>query len=252
MVDHDLLHRELAQLASLATGDFDLHEGLHQLSGTASAALGLGGAGVTLHMPDGDTAYISATDATTLGVEQAQDALQQGACVDAIATSQIVAVGDLATETRWPEYRSAVLRAGFHAVAGVPVPFQGRNVGALNLYASTSRAWTTDDFAAARLLADLAAGYLINTHLLGKSQTLTAQLQQALDTRIIIEQAKGVLAGRHGVNPDAAFEVMRSFARSNRIKIHDVAHGVVTGDTSVMGGARPDVGAEQGDVRNMI
>lgn len=237
MVDHDLLHKELAQLASLATGDFDLHAGLYQLSVTTTAALDLEGAGVTLQMPDGDTQYITATDAVTLHVEQQQDALQQGPCVDAIESSQIVAVDDLEAETRWPEYRPVVLEAGFHSVAGVPVPFQGRNIGALNLYAGTTRAWTTDDFAAARLLAQLAAGYLINTHLLGQSQTLAAQLQQALDTRVVIEQAKGVLAGRYNVTPDAAFEVMRNHARTNRIKIHDVARGVVTGGAVAAGDA---------------
>lgn len=238
MVDHDLLHKELAQLAALTTGEFDLHEGLHQLSVTASAALALDGAGVTLHMLDGDTEYISATDAVTMHVEQQQDALQEGAGVDAIATSQIMAVGDLKQETRWPHYRPEVLRAGFHAVAGVPIPFQGRSVGALNLYANESRAWTTDDFAAARLVAELAAGYLINTHLLGKTETLAAQLREALDTRIIIEQGKGLLAGRHGITPDAAFEVMRNFARSSRTKIHDVARSVVSGDGNVLGDTR--------------
>lgn len=248
MVDHDLLHKELAQLVSLTTRDVDLHAGLYQLSVTATAALDLEGAGVTLHMPEGDTQYITATDAVTLHVEQQQDTLQQGPCVDAIESSQIVAVDDLEVETRWPEYRLVVLQAGFHSVAGVPVPFQGRNLGALNLYAGTTRAWTTDDFAAARLVAELAAGYLINTHLLGKSQTLAAQLQQALDTRVTIEQAKGLLAGRHNVTPDAAFEVMRNYARSNRIKIHDVARGIVTGETIPIGDARSGAADHQGEV----
>lgn len=234
MVDHHLLHKELAKLALVATPDFDLHEGLHALTVTAAAALDVDGAGITLHMPSGDTEYVTATDPVSLQVEEQQDALKQGACIDAIHSGEVVAVGDLANESRWPEYRPAVLEAGFHAVAGVPIPFQGRNLGAINLYANSSRAWTTDEFDAARLLAGLAAGYLINTHLLATTQTLAGQLQQALNSRIIIEQAKGLLAGRHAMTPDAAFEIMRGFARSSRMKIHDVASRVVSGKTDLI------------------
>ena len=148
--------------------------------------------------------------------------------------------------TRWPEYAPVALKAGFHAVAGVPVPFQGRNVGAINLYAGTTHAWTTDEFAAARVLADLAGGYLINAHLLGEAQTLAAQLQFALDSRIIIEQAKGMMAGRHGMTPDAAFEVLRSYARSNQLKIRDVARDVVSGQNDLLGGGTEASGRSGG------
>lgn len=237
MVDHDLLHSELAALTARATGDFDLNEALHQLSLTAAAALAVAGAGITVRVPGGRTKYITATDAVTLEVEKKQDALQQGACVDAIKSSEIVAVGDLAADSRWPDFRPHVLRAGFRAAAGVPIASQGRNVGALNLYDSDSRAWTTEEFTSARILADLAAGYLINTHLLGQAQTLAAQLQHALDSRVIIEQAKGALSARHGMTPDAAFEVMRSYARGSRIKLPQIAHDVITGQVDPLGGS---------------
>ena len=239
MVDHDLLHRELSELAAVASSaDFDLHMGLHQLSVTAAAGLNVDGAGVTMNMQTGHSEYIAATDALTLSVEQRQDALQQGACMDAMETSEIVAVSDLAADSRWPEYRPYVLKAGFHAVAGVPVAFDGRNVGAINLYARESRAWTTEEFTASKMLADIAAGYLINRNLLEHSQTLTAQLQHALDSRVVIEQAKGVVVGRHGMTPDAAFESIRSYARSNRLKLHDVAHDIVTGEMDLLGDTR--------------
>ena len=229
MVDHVLLHKELAALPTAVGESADLHEGMHRLSVTAAAGLGVEGAGVTMRMPSGGTEYISASDAATMKVERAQDALQQGVCVEAISTSQIVAVGDLREETRWPEYRPVVIDAGFLSVAGVPISSQGQNIGALNLYGASSRMWTTEEFAAARLIADLAAGYLINTHLLGTSTTLAVQLQRALDSRVVIEQAKGVICGRHGISPDGAFEIMRSYARTNRAKLRDVAEAVVDG-----------------------
>jgi GAF domain-containing protein len=240
MVDHALLHRELAQLASALKGDVDLHEGLHQLSLTTAAALGLAGAGVTLHMPDGRTQYVTATDAPTLHVERVQDSLKEGACVDAIEQAGIVAVDDLTVDERWPRYRPAVLEAGYHAVAAVPIPFEDRCIGAINLYGAESRAWTTEEFSAGLLLADLAAGYLVNTHLLRTTQTLAAQLQQALDSRIIIEQAKGILAERHRVTPPAAFAVLRAHARKTNSKLRDLANDVVSGSADPYRQARGD------------
>lgn len=246
MVDHDLLHKELANLATAAgSGNFDLHDGLYQLSVTAAAALGVDGAGFTVQMPSGDTEYITATDAITLSVEHRQDELKEGACVDAINTSQVVAVNDLAAEAhRWPAYAPFVLDAGFNSIAGVPLPFQGRNIGAMNLYGNTTRAWTTDEFAAGRLIAELGGAYLINTHLLGESQTLVKQLQQALDSRVLIEQAKGVMAGRYGTTPDAAFGMLRSYARTHRMKIHEVAQQVVTGKADLANG-NPSSGSQR-------
>ena len=229
MVDHNLLHRELAAFAGALTDDFDVDEALHGLVVTASAALEVAGAGVTLSMPAGGTHYITATDPTTLHVERRQDELQEGACIDAITSSQVVAASDLRVEERWPNFQPVLLDAGFEAAAGVPIRFRGDNIGAVNLYDAQSRAWTTDDVAAGRLVADLAAGYLVNSHLRRSSQTLAAQLEGALHSRIIIEQAKGVLAGRHGITPEAAFEVLRGHARSHRVKLRELAGDIVAG-----------------------
>jgi GAF domain-containing protein len=234
MVDYDLLHRELADLASSLGPDSDLHEGLHRLTVTAAAALELDGAGVTLQIPGADVHYITAADPVTLQVERRQDELNEGACIDAIRAGQIVAVGDLTVEQRWPRFGPVLLEAGFRAAAGVPIPFQGLSIGAVNLYGCKSRPWTTEEFNAARLVAELAAGYLVNQELLRTTQSLTEQLQAALDSRIVIEQAKGLMAGRHGVTPDAAFELLRGYARSRRTKLRDVAGDVVAGNVHLL------------------
>jgi GAF domain-containing protein len=227
MVDYDLLHRELADLASSLGPDSDLHEGLHRLTITAAAALELDGAGVTLQIPGADVHYITAADPVTLHVERRQDELNEGACIDAITARQIVAVGDLTVELPWPRFGPVLLEAGFRAAAGVPIPFQGLSIGAINLYSRTSRPWTTEEFNAARLVAELAAGYLVNQELLRTTQSLTEQLQSALDSRIVIEQAKGLMAGRFAMTPDAAFELIRGYARSRRAKLRDVAADIV-------------------------
>ena len=178
---------------------------------TTSAALELDGAGVTIQVPGQATNYLTAADPVTLHVERCQDELQEGACVDAIATSEIVAVADLNNEPRWPRFTPVLIEAGFHAAAGIPIRFQGLNIGALNLYANATRPWTTQEFNAGRLIAEMAAGYLVNNELLRSTQTLVEQLQSVLNSRVIIEQAKGLMAGRHGMSPDAAFEVMRNY-----------------------------------------
>lgn len=238
-----MLHRELADLGNGLGPDSDLHESLHRLSVTTSAALELDGAGVTIKIPGKAINYLTAADPVTLHVERRQDELQEGACVDAIATSQIVAVSDLNDEPRWPLFTPVLLEAGFHAAAGIPIRFQRLNIGALNLYSNATRAWTTEEFNAGRLIADLAAGYLVNNELLRSTQSLAEQLQTALNSRVIIEQAKGLMAGRHGMTPDEAFEVMRSYARGQRTKIQEIARVVVAGDVDLHG-------SESGDTRS--
>lgn len=239
MVDYDLLTRELADLGAEIGPESDLHEGLHRLSLCATASLNLGGAGVTVQIPGEPTNYIAAADERTLRIERLQDELRQGACVDAIQSSEVVAVHDLSVEQRWPDYTPAVLQAGFRAVAGVPISFSGQNIGAVNLYGSDPRPWTTSDHNVGRLLAQMAAGYLINNELLRSTQTLAQQLQHALDSRVVIEQAKGVIAGRHGMTPDAAFEMLRNHARGRRTNLHDIAHDVVSGAVDPVEGDSP-------------
>ncbi len=229
MVDHDLLHRELSHFASTLTQDFDVVESLQQISVSATSALRLDGAGVTLSMPGGGSQHITATDAVTLHVERRQDELQEGACVDAISTSRTVTVDDMSVEDRWPAFTPVVLDAGFTAVAGVPVRFHQQVLGALNLYGRQSRAWTSEEMAAGQLIADLATGYLVNSYLRRDAQTVAAQLQHALDSRVVIEQAKGILAGRHAISAENAFEVLRGYARSSRTKLDHVAQATVAG-----------------------
>lgn len=239
MVDHNLLHRELASFAAALTDDFDFDEALHELVITSATALDLAGAGVTLSVPAGGTQYIAASDPTTMHVERRQDELQQGACIDAISSSEIVAVEDLTVEPRWPQFTPVLIDAGFRAAAGVPIRYRGDNIGAVNLYDNDSRVWTIDEFQTGRLIADLAAGYLINSYLARSARTLARQLEGALQSRIIIEQAKGILAGRHGTTPDAAFEVLRSHARSHRLKMRDVCSAIVNGEITTLPGLEP-------------
>lgn len=113
------------------------------------------------------------------------------------------------------------------AVAALPMMVDSRSIGALNLYNHQVRQWSDDDLAAARVLADMATSYIINASELEKAQRTTEQLQEALDSRLVIEQAKGILAADGRLGMDQAYQVLRRHARSHNASLRSVAEAVV-------------------------
>lgn len=137
-------------------------------------------------------------------LERLQEETQIGPCDTAFRSGQIVSASDLDAETdRWPEYCRTAATLGVGAVASIPMRLGEQTVGAVNLYAGESRVWDKEDMAAAVVLADMATAYLINASKHRQQVELAEQLQRALDVRVIIEQAKGMLAVRRGIAPDA-------------------------------------------------
>ena len=105
----------------------------------------------------------------------------------------------------------------------------GTKLGALNLYDSARRDWSAEDVQVARLLADMATGYAANASRLDKLQHTTTQLQSALESRVVIEQSKGVLAAERSISVDRAFEVLRTYSRSHNRSLREIAEAVVNG-----------------------
>ncbi|MEC3916307.1 ANTAR domain-containing protein [Nocardia sp. CDC160] len=99
--------------------------------------------------------------------------------------------------------------------------------GVLSLYSRDPRHWTGRDLSVATLLAGMATGHIVTANLVQRHRRVTEQLQHALTTRIVVEQAKGVIAHAHRTTPDAAFQLIRAHARRNRVTVHAVAHGIV-------------------------
>lgn len=229
MADQAALLLALSSFATRSVHDYDLQAVVNEVTRHAINVLGLDGAGITLSVsaPGSSTQYIAASDARTLHVEREQDRLQQGACVDAISAAAPVYVSDIAAVDRWPEYKPAVLELGFRGVAGIPMLADQRVVGALNAYTIAPREWTDDDLSAAVLLADIATAYIVNAAGYADQAALSSRLQHALDTRLIIEQAKGVLAERHGVTPEQAFEAIREHSCNQRAELHEIAADVL-------------------------
>jgi GAF domain-containing protein len=233
MVDQSALKRAFADYARTTAGSYEIGEVLYRLTDQVVEVLDIDGAGVSIAEADGTLQFVTASDALTTRAEQHQIDAGEGPCHDAFLSGERVTVPDLARDERWPTFRPATLEVGMHAVAGIPMPLGEQRIGALNLYRRTPREWHADALDDAQLLADMATGYVLNTRALHEREQLAEQLQQALDSRVIIEQAKGVIAERHGIATPAAFEKLRRHARSSHEKVHDVARAVVDGRLQV-------------------
>lgn len=229
MPDQAALTRAMAQYAKTVMHDYDIGDLLYQLTDHVVSVLGVSGAGVSLGATDGRLQFVTASDERVVRLEEQQMKSAEGPCHDAYHNGEQVLVPDLNHVTSWPNYTPLAIKVGCQAVAGLPLRITNRSIGALNVYADQPREWTADDVQAAQMLADMATGYIVNARQLHESRLLAEQLQHALDSRIVIEQAKGVVAERLGVHPEQAFDILRGYARSHNRRLHDVAAEVIDG-----------------------
>ena len=171
--------------------------------------------------------FATATNESITHLENIQQDSQEGPCHVAYRTNQPVFVRDLRESTDWPQLSDAALRAGLFSVAGIPTSFDGRAVGSLNIYDNKVRDWTEQDLAATRVLADIATGYVVHASELDQARRVNEQLESALESRVVIEQAKGMLAAERGITVDQAFAILRKHARTRRAPVRTVAQAVV-------------------------
>src|SRR5262249_47470023 len=138
--------------------------------------------------------------------------------------------GDLADgdcTSDWPRYTARARQRGIRAVAAIPMVIAGEATGVMNLYSASPRQWTPYDLQIATILADIAAGHLARSQESEQQRRTAEQLQRALNSRIVIEQAKGMLAAAQGISIDEAFRTLRKHSRDHNVRIHDVASAVV-------------------------
>jgi GAF domain-containing protein len=141
-----------------------------------------------------------------------------------------VVVHDLRDEDRWGDYPAFAVERGCVAVLGIPMVVGDRTIGALNLYRHEPSDWDDETLEDAQLVADMATGYIVNHRTLSETRTLAEQLQRALESRTLIEQAKGILSERHGSDVGDAFQRLRSHARGDNERLHEVARAVVANE----------------------
>ena len=226
MVATDRLTAVLTRFARAMSDSYDLTEVLYRLTDDVTEVLDVAGAGIAVADAEDVLRYATASSEAVATLERVQEEHQLGPCAEAFRSQEPVTVTDIADRADWPAYRSEAQRLGFHAVAGVPLSLASERFGALNLYDHGPREWTPEDIGLARILADVAAGYLVQARL-EDSRRLAEQLQYALDTRVVIEQAKGVLSVELGVSVDEAFDRLRRYARNHNQNLRALAQSVV-------------------------
>ena len=195
---------------------------LTERSITSSAAVS-----VTAVGDDGSYVTAASTDHRADAVDGVQYELAEGPCIDALETGREHHLLRLEEEQRWPRFVEQAREIGFDGVLSVPLSTAGGTLGALNIFVRDPDVLTADDVELARRIAAPAATTLANAGAYRRVARLADQLQEALDSRAVIEQAKGVLMARQGCDPDEAFELLRQRSQSSNRKLRDVAADVV-------------------------
>jgi GAF domain-containing protein len=227
--------REQAVLESFATladtlvAGYDVVDLLQTLVDTCADVLDVTAAGLLLLDPDeGSLDVVASTSEETRIVETMQLGAEAGPCIECFETSKVVVVPDIArVPSRWSAFRESALGLGFAAVAAVPLHLRTETIGALNLFRDQVGEPTRRDLLAAQALADVATIGILHERTVRAGGVLREQLQGALSSRVVIEQAKGVLAQTHHLGMDEAFAMLRSYARERRRPLSDVALALV-------------------------
>lgn len=192
--------------------------------------LDVDGVGVLL-LADGDLVVATTNSEQGEAAERLEAQLREGPCYDAVRTSRRVLVPDLEAEAhRWPRFAPRALEAGVGSIHGLPIGGRsGLPIGSLDIITVEPRHVSDDDLRIADMLVDVAVTYLVSIRAYEQASELATQLQHALDSRVVIEQAKGILRGRHGYGFQEAFERLRGQARSDRRRIQEVSRDVCDG-----------------------
>jgi GAF domain-containing protein len=227
MYDQPLFLHTLSRFAVVLPARYDLEAALSELTESVTAVLGLSGSGVTM-AEEGRLRFVTAVSQASGELERNQEEEQAGPCRDAYDTGEVVRVTDVRKEsTRWPEFSATACRLSVAGVAGIPMRLDDQIIGALNLYSPEPREWTDEDIAVAAVLADVATSYVVNASKLRQQEQLSEQLQHALESRVVIEQAKGITAQQNSVTVDQAYQCMRRHARNNNASLRVVAEAIV-------------------------
>src|SRR5450756_145310 len=232
-MDGELLSEAFVELTDTLVADFDVIDFLHMLTGRSAALLDVSAVGLLLADPRGELRVVAASSEAARVLELFQLQSDQGPCLDCFRTGQPVTSADLTADPRWPHFAEAAARAGFASVQALPMRLRNQVIGALNLFRATPGPFDPASVRVGQALADVATIGLLHERSMRHSDILNEQLQTALNSRVAIEQAKGKLAERLGIDTDQAFGVLRDYARSRNLRLSDVARDFVDGTTTI-------------------
>jgi GAF domain-containing protein len=226
-----MLARTMVQLADSLVEDFDVVDLLTLLADRCVDVLDVSTAGLIL-VVDGDLRVMASSSEAMKTLELFELQADEGPCMDCYHAGAAIVNLDLASveaRERWPRFVPEALDAGFRSAHAVPMRLRGNILGALNMFRVDTGELGAEDVAAAQALADIATIAILQNRASIRAQILNEQLNRALTSRIIIEQAKGVLAERGSLQMDESFARLRGYARDNNRRLVDVAQDVITG-----------------------
>ena len=221
------LHRALAELGELRFGELDVDQAMARIVHTTHTIFDVDGAGLMLADEDQTLRNAAVSDQRLAHLETLQVEHGEGPCLSAFNDRELVCAEDLSSEPRWPTFSPAAVAVGVSAVLASPIPFNQAAIGVVAVLSDDPRPWAPEAELALMAFTDLAA-LMIASVMHGQQQTeLAVQLQGALDSRVVIEQAKGILAAREQMPIREAYERLRAQARSERRRLSEVSAEVV-------------------------
>jgi transcriptional regulator with GAF, ATPase, and Fis domain len=227
-MDTELLSDTFVDLADTMVAEFDVIDFLHMLTNRSVRLLPADAAGVLLADPRGQLRVAAASSEAVGLIELFQIQNDLGPCLDCFRTGHPVTAADLAMPDQpWPRFAAAATQAGFGAVHALPMRLRDQVIGALNLFSADTTPFGQADLRIGQALADVATIGLLQEQNVRRAETLAEQLQAALNSRVIIEQAKGRIAERLGLDMDQAFALLREQARNTNQRLTDVASYVI-------------------------
>jgi transcriptional regulator with GAF, ATPase, and Fis domain len=226
-----VLAEAFVSLADTLVTDYDVIDLLHRLCSDSVRLLPVDAAGLLLSDQRGTLRVVSSSTEQVHLVELFQLQANEGPCLDSFRTSRQVVAADLSHESRWPRFVERARRAGYSAVHALPLRLRSQTIGGLNLFGKTPGALSPHALRVGQALADVATIGILQERALRRQEVLAEQLQGALNSRVIIEQAKGMLAERGQIDLAEAFTLLRTHARTRQQRLSDLARDVVNGTT---------------------
>lgn len=224
------LVRAFVGLSDTLVGDYDVADLLQDLVEHCADLLRADAAGILLVDPRGGLRVMASTSEHTRLLELFQQQADEGPCVDSVGSGEPVSVPDLAEHAdRWPRFVPAAAEQDFHAVDAVPMRLRDEIIGAMNLFRTRTGAMPEADLDVARALADVATIGILSERAIHHRSVMVTQLEGALSSRVVIEQAKGILAASGAPDMDHAFTALRNYARRTQTRLSHVAAQLADG-----------------------
>ncbi|MDQ6725294.1 MAG: GAF and ANTAR domain-containing protein [Actinomycetota bacterium] len=222
-----LLAHALVELADSLVEDFDVVDLLTLLAERCVDVVDVAAAGLMLASPDGDLRVLASSSEEMRVLELLETQADEGPCVDCYRSgAPVVNLGLDGAAARWPQFAPRCVGLGFRSVHVLPMRLRSQTIGALNMFRTDEGPMLEADVVAAQALADVATIAILQHRAMRDAQLLNEQLNEALNTRVAIEQAKGVVAEHANLDMEHAFARLRRHARNHSLPLADVAHAI--------------------------